>query len=50
MPADVRDKIELDKITDPFIKHFKKLRQASDAKKRGETFVQKEIPHWQTKL
>jgi hypothetical protein len=52
MPEDLKKKIEIDKLvkTNPFGAHFAKLRAEFEAKKKGETFVQRSIPHWQTKL
>jgi hypothetical protein len=52
MPIEERDKIKMDALTksNPFGAHFAKLKAAAEAKKKGETFVQKNIPHWQTKI
>jgi hypothetical protein len=52
MPEDLKKQIEIDKMakTNPFGAHFARLKEAAEKKKRGETFTQKEIPHWQTKL
>src|SRR5882672_10669058 len=51
-PESERDKIKLDAMqkNNPFGAHFAKLKTAADAQKKGETFVQKNIPYWQTKI